>query len=85
MPDRCPEERGDLFGGPGLGFVFRDRTESWCVGDGGDVAGQHAPLDGRGEGAADDEVDLEHRLGCERLHVGVGGSEFGVVEPLRDR
>jgi hypothetical protein len=80
MSDPSLQKLAELFGSPGLGFVFGDGAESWCVGDVGDVAGEHSSFDCSSEGAADDEVDVEHGLGCERPHVGVGGSEFGVVE-----
>ncbi len=75
MPDRSLQKPAELLGGPGLGLVFRDRTESGSVGDGGNVAGQQTSLDRSGECAAD-EMDLEDRLEGERLCSFLVGRSF---------
>jgi len=82
-PDRSSQERCQLLGCPGLGFVFGYRPEPRCVRDERDVAGLNPALFGVIEGAADDEMNLEHRVGCQCLRICVGGSELRVVQGFR--
>jgi hypothetical protein len=81
-PDRGLQKLAELVGGPGLGFVFGDGPQPRCVGDRGNVAGQDPSFDRGGECAADDEVDLKHRLRGERFHTRFGGAKLRVVEPF---
>ena len=82
---RCPaaaRRNGlQLLGGPGLLLDLGDRPQPRCVGDEGDVAGDETAADGVAEGAADDEVHLVHRLGCQRPST-VAGVQHPVVEGL---
>ena len=79
MPGDRGEERLQLLGGPGLGLDLGDRPEPWRVGDERDVPVDEPPLLGVGERTADDEVDLEDGLRCERP-APVGRAEHRLVE-----
>jgi hypothetical protein len=73
------QELAELGVGPGLGFGARDGLQSGGAGEEGDVAGEQPSTDGVGEAAADDEVDLIDRLGCQCGPLEAGGEEL-VVE-----
>jgi hypothetical protein len=60
-----PKEGAELLGGPARLLDLGDGTLTWGVGDEGDVAGDESAAHGVAEGAADDQVDLVHGLGCQ--------------------
>lgn len=74
------QERLQLLGGPGLLLDLGDGPEPGGVGDQRDIAGDEATACGVFESAADDEVDLVHRLRRER-----GAAVARVQEPLVER
>ncbi|GBE21010.1 hypothetical protein BMS3Bbin01_00351 [bacterium BMS3Bbin01] len=54
-----------LMGCPGLLLHFGDRSHLGCVCYQGHVSGHDSSAYGVVEGTADDEMDLQHRLGCQ--------------------
>ena len=82
---RCPaaaRRNGlQLLGGPCLLFDLGDRPQPRCVGHEGDVAGDQTTAYRVAEGAADDEVHLVHRFGCQCSTI-IGGVQHPVVEGL---
>ncbi len=80
MPDRSPQKGCQLSGGPCLGFVFGNRPEPRRVSNESDVSVHDPAFRGVIEGASDNEVNLEHRLGCQCLCAGFGGSELRLVK-----
>jgi hypothetical protein len=79
MTSGRPQEGPQFLRGPGLLFDLGDRAQPRGLGEEGDVA-RHEPFaDGVAEGAADDEVHIEHGLCSERLAC-VGRVQHPVVE-----
>ena len=76
---RLTQESLQLLGCPGLLLDFGDRSEFRCVSHDGDVACHDASTHGVVEGATDDEMDLQHRLGSQGL-ASVGRVQLLVVE-----
>ncbi len=63
-----------------LGLRVWESTEASERGDKRDVSVHDPAFLGVVESATDDEMNLKHRLGCQGLRVGVGGSERRLVQ-----
>jgi hypothetical protein len=81
VPGGGSQEGAELFSGPGTLFDSGDGPQAWGVGDEGHVARDEPAPDGVAERAADDQVHLVDRLGCEGA-VPVARVEQPVVERL---
>jgi hypothetical protein len=75
MPGGGFEKGAQLLGGPRDLFYLGDRPQAGSMGDEGDVARDEPAPHGVSERAADDQMDLVHRLGRQGGAPVVGSSK----------